>query len=244
MHAVVGGDGDAGAERMAATDLETIVLHHVESIREGIHGGVAEAWVVVPGEGGLVERYGWGEKHRELSADDAARMPLGGGVAGQRDAVAVQADLDAFDLIRREVVFAAHRDQRVQRGMGIAAARIGLYADPHGFVDLTKSGDGLFGMGVVAVADQQAMGALDRSGRTDEIAARQGRCDYAVHRGGADLVALVPGPVDEKLQRACGLAAGDAEGGDDLRRRQPEHFPPRPARAKTAPRPARIKAAP
>src|SRR5258708_26323148 len=101
MHAVVGGDGDAGAERMAATDLETIVLHHVESIREGIHGGVAEPCVVVPAEAALVERYGSGEKHRELSADDAARMPLGVGVAGQRDAVRVQAELDALGLSRR-----------------------------------------------------------------------------------------------------------------------------------------------
>ena len=79
-------------------------------------------------------------------------------------------------------------------------------------------------MGVVAVADQKPVLALDRFGRADEIVARQGRGDHAVHRGGADLIALVPGAVDQKLQRARGLAAGDTERGDDLRFRQPEQF--------------------
>src|SRR5438105_13609726 len=100
VNAVIGGDGDAGAERMSAADLETVVLHHVEAIRQRIHAGIAQPCIVVPAEPALVEGYGSGEKHRELSADDAGRMPLGGGIAGQGDAVAVQADLDAPDLIR------------------------------------------------------------------------------------------------------------------------------------------------
>ena len=129
MHAVVGGDGDAGAERMGAADLEAIVLHHVELVGQRIDGGVAEPLVIVPAEAALVQRQRAGEEHRELAADDRGRMALGGGVAGQRDAVAVQADLDALDLVRRQIVLAAHRDQRIERGMGVAAARIGLYAD-------------------------------------------------------------------------------------------------------------------
>ena len=62
------------------------------------------------------------------------------------------------------------------------------------------------------------------SARADEIVARQRRGDDAVHRGGADLVALVPGAVDQELQRARGLAAGDAERRDDLVLRQAEQF--------------------
>ena len=95
MHAIVGGDADARAERMAAADLEPVVLHHVEFVRQRIDRGIAELVVIVPAEAALVERDSAGEEHRELAADDGGRMPLGGGVAGQRDAVAMQADLDA-----------------------------------------------------------------------------------------------------------------------------------------------------
>ena len=137
---------DARAERMGAADLEAIVLHHVELVGERIDRGVAEPVVIVPAEAALVERHRAGEEHRELAADDRGRMPLGGGVAGQRDAVAMQADLDALDLVRRQIVLAAHRDQRIERGVGIAAARIGLYADLHGLVDLAETGDRLVGM--------------------------------------------------------------------------------------------------
>ncbi len=79
-------------------------------------------------------------------------------------------------------------------------------------------------MGVVAVADQKAVLALDQLGRADEIITRQRRRDHAVHGGGADLVALVPGTVDQELQRARGLAAGNAERRDDLILRQSEQF--------------------
>ena len=88
-------------------------------------------------------------------------MPLGGGVAGQRDAVAMQADLDALDLVRRQIVLSPHRDQCIQRRMGIAAARIRFYADLERLIDLAEAGDSLVRMRVVAVADQQAMLALD-----------------------------------------------------------------------------------
>ena len=91
-------------------------------------------------------------------------MALGGGIARQRDAVAMQADLDALDLVRRQIVLPAHRDQRIERGVGVAAARIGLYADLHGLIDLAEPGGRLVGMRVVAVADQQAVLALDRFG--------------------------------------------------------------------------------
>ena len=75
-------------------------------------------------------------------------------------------------------------------------------------------------MGVVAIADQQTVLALDRFGGADKIIARQRCRDYPVHGGGADLIALVPGSVHQKLQRACGLAAGDAKRRDDLPFRQ------------------------
>ena len=91
--------------------------------------------------------------------------------------------------------------------MGVATARIRFDADLHGLVGRAEAGGGFVGMGVVAVADQQAMLAFHRFGRADEIIARQGRCDHAVHRGGADLIALVPSAVDEELQRAGGLTA-------------------------------------
>ena len=117
-----------------------------------------------------------------------------------------------------------HRDQRIERGVGVAATRIRLYADLHGLVDLAEPGGRLVGMRVVAVADQQAVLAFDQLGRADEFVARQGRGDHAVHGGGADLVALVPGAIDQKLQRARGLAAGDAECRNDLRLRKPEQF--------------------
>ena len=108
--------------------------------------------------------------------------------------------------------------------MGIAAARIGLYADLHGLVDLAETGDRLVRMRVVAVADQKAVLALDRFGGADKIIARQSRRDHAVHGGGADLVALVPGAVDQELQRARGLAAGDAKRRDDLLFGSPNNF--------------------
>ena len=91
-------------------------------------------------------------------------------------------------------------------------------------VGLAEPGDRLVRMRVVGVAGEQAVLALDRFARADEIVARQRRGDHAIHRGGADLVALVPGAVDQELQRARGLAAGDAEGGDDLLLGQAEQF--------------------
>src|SRR3954466_9266578 len=157
MDAVVGGDGDAGAEGGGAADLETAVLHHVELVGERVDGGVAEPAVIVPAKAALIERQRAGEEHRELPADDRGRMPLGGGVAGQRDAVTMQADLDALDLVRRQIVLPAHRDQRIQRRMGIAAARIRFYADLERLIDLAEASDSLVGMRVVAVADQEAM---------------------------------------------------------------------------------------
>src|SRR4029077_18569742 len=126
-----------------------------------IDRSVAEPVVIVPAEAALVERNRSGEEHRELAADDRGRMPLGGGGAGERDAIAVQADLDPPDLVRCQVVLPTHRDQRIERGMGIAAARIGLYADLHGLVAVAEPRDGLAGMGVVAVADQKPVLALD-----------------------------------------------------------------------------------
>src|SRR5579863_7051865 len=122
-------------------------------------------------------------------------MPLGGGIAGERDAVAMQSDLDPPDLVRRQIVLAPHRNQRVKRGVGIAAARIGFYADLHRLVDLAETGDGLVGMSIVAIANEKAVLAFDRLDRTDEIIARQGRSDHTVHRGSSDLVAFVPGAV-------------------------------------------------
>ena len=86
-------------------------------------------------------------------------------------------------------------------------------------------------MRVVAVADQQAVLALDGFGRADEIVARQCRGDHAVHRGSADLIALVPGAVDQELQRARRLAARDAKSRDDLVLRQAEQFSGRRRRA-------------
>src|SRR6266404_8894567 len=94
MHAVVSYDADARTEGVAAADLKAIVLHHVEFVGEGVDCGIAQPLVIVPAEAALIERDGAGEEHRELSADDRGRMPLGGGVAGQRDAIAMQADLD------------------------------------------------------------------------------------------------------------------------------------------------------
>src|SRR6266576_6077041 len=160
MHALVGYDADARTEGMAAADLKPIVLHHVEFVGEGVDRGIAKPTVIVPAEAALVERDGTGEEHRELSADDGGRMPLGGGVAGQRDTVAMQADLDALDLVRRQIVLPAHRDQRIERGVGVAAARIGLYANLHGLVSLAEPGNRSVGMRVVAVADQKAVLAL------------------------------------------------------------------------------------
>ena len=89
----------------------------------------------------LIERHGAGKEHRELAADDRGRMPLRRGIASERDAVAVQADLDAPDLVRRQIVLPAHRDQRIERRVGIAAARIRLHADLHGLVDIAEAGD-------------------------------------------------------------------------------------------------------
>ena len=66
--------------------------------------------------------------------------------------------------------------------------------------------------------------AFDRFRRADEIVARKRCGNHAVHRRRANLVALVPGAIDEKLQRASRLAAGDAEGGDDPILRQTEQF--------------------
>src|SRR6185436_8259866 len=82
----------------------------------------------------------------------------------------------------------------------------------------------LVGMRVVAVADQQAVLALDRFARADKVVARQRGGDDTVHRSRTDLVALVPGAVDEELQRTRGLAAGNAEGCDDLVLRKAEQF--------------------
>src|SRR6185312_15097723 len=69
-----------------------------------------------------------------------------------------------------------------------------------------------------------AMLALDRFARSDKVVACQRGGDYAVHRSRPDLVALVPGAVDEELQRARGLAAGNAEGGYDLVLREAKQF--------------------
>src|SRR6201981_4070374 len=101
MHAVFGGDGDARAEGMLAADLEPVVLHDVELVGERVDRGITKPVVIVPAEAALVERNRAGEEHRELAADDRTRMPLGRGIAGNRNAVAVQPDLDTLDLVRR-----------------------------------------------------------------------------------------------------------------------------------------------
>src|SRR3979411_1720820 len=126
---------------MAAADLEAVVLHHVELVGEGIDRGVAEALIIVPAKTALVQPNGARKNHRELPADDRGRMPLGGGVAGQRDAVAVQADLDAPDLVRRQIVLPSHRDQRIEGGGGVAATRIRLYADLERLIGPAEAGD-------------------------------------------------------------------------------------------------------
>src|SRR5436190_6945522 len=100
-------------------------------------------------------------------------MSLGGGVAGERNAVAMQSDLDALDLVRRQIVIPSHRDQRVERRMGVTAARIWFYADLHGLVSCAELRDRLVGMAVVAIADQEAVLALHRFGCSNEIVARQ-----------------------------------------------------------------------
>ena len=127
--------------------------------------------------------------------------------------------------------------------MGVAAARIRLHANLERLIDLAEAGSRLVGVRVVAVADQKAMLALDRLDCADEIVARQGGRDHAVHRGGADLVALVPGAVDQKLQRARGLAAGNAESGYDLVLRQTEQFARRRRSAIGSRRRGRVEAA-
>ena len=122
--------------------------------RDGIDGGIAEPIIVVPTEAALVERDRAGEEHRELPTDHRGRVTLGRSIARQRDAVTVQPDLDALDLIRHQVVLPAHRDQRVERGVGVAAARIRLHADLHRLIDLAEIGNGLVGMRVVAIAGE------------------------------------------------------------------------------------------
>src|SRR6185437_6449271 len=92
VYAIARGDGDARAEGVRAADFEPVVLHNVEFIGERIDRGIPKPLVVVPAEATLIERNRAGEEHRELSADDRARMPFGGGIARQRDAVAVQPD--------------------------------------------------------------------------------------------------------------------------------------------------------
>ena len=152
-------------------------------------------------------------------------MPLGGGVAGQRDAVAVQADLDALDLVRRQIVLAPHRDQRIECGMGVAAARIRLYANLERLIGFAEAGGRLVGMRVVAVAARGSpcLPSTDSVEPTKSLRASVAAMTPFI-AAAPDLVALVPGAVDQKLQRACGLAAGHAEGGDDLVLRQAEQF--------------------
>src|SRR4051812_45408792 len=100
MHGIVsGGDGNARAEGMAAAGFEALVLHDIELVGQGVDGGVAEAVIVIPAEPALIERHCASEEHRELPSDNGGRMPLGGGVPGQRDAVAMQPDFDAPDLV-------------------------------------------------------------------------------------------------------------------------------------------------
>src|SRR5439155_4986663 len=130
----------------------------------------------------------------------------------------------ALALVRRQIVLPAHRDQRIQRRVGVAAARIRLHADLERLIDLAEAGSCLVGVRVVAVADEEAVLALDGFARTDKVVARQRGGDDAVHRGSANLVALVPGAVDQKLQRARGLAAGNAESRYDLVLRQAKQF--------------------
>src|SRR5215212_11913862 len=127
--------------------------------------------------------------------------------------------------------------------MGIAAARIRFYANLQRLIDLAEAGDSLVGMRVVAVADKKAMLALDRFGCAEKVVARQRGGDDAVHRGGPDLIALVPGAVDQKLQRARGLAAGHAESGYELILRQAEQFAGRRRRPIGSCRRGRMKAA-
>src|SRR5487761_2156623 len=97
VHAVVGGDADARAKGMAAAGIEAIVLHDVELVRQRVDRGLAKPLAIVPAESALIERHRAGEEHRELPADYRGRVPLGGGIAGHRNAVAMQPDLDTLD---------------------------------------------------------------------------------------------------------------------------------------------------
>jgi len=82
----------------AAADLETIVLDHVEPIRQRMDVGVAEPRVVVPAEAALVER-DRGENIENWPPTMEVGCRFVGRVGRQRDAVAVQASFDAPDLM-------------------------------------------------------------------------------------------------------------------------------------------------
>src|SRR5437588_12123043 len=107
-----------------ALALETGVLHDVDAIAQRLDRLVAEPLVIVPAKAALVERQRAGEIHRELAVDDVLRPPLVERVRGQRDAVAMQADLDALDLVRHPIVLSARSDQLMDTSVALPAGGV------------------------------------------------------------------------------------------------------------------------
>ena len=107
--------------------------------------------------------------------------------------------------------------------MAVAARWIGLDSDGHGLPHRTQTFDRLCRIGVRRVRVQESVLALDGLGRTAEPLAGEAGRSQSAHGGVADVVALGPGTVEQKLHGPRRLAQADTEAPLDLLAGQTEH---------------------
>ncbi len=117
----------------------------------------------------------------------------------------------------------AHHQGGIDRGVAIAAGRIGFDRGLHQLPRGAEVLQGTLGRRVGGVGTHETMRPFEGLGGALEALAHQGGGNQAVAGGPADLGALGPGAVDQELQAAGALAEHGAEGAFDAGRIEAEH---------------------
>ena len=169
-------------------------------------------------------------------------VPAGLGVLGGD---AIGGDVDALHLLGRDALIVEQADQRLDRGLDVPAARIGLDvavgdAERHG-------GRQYDGTGFIGAAEREslheAVARLDHIGRAFDPLLRQQRGLQAFARGVAGVQALDVGAAVDEREQSGRARGGDPECVGKLPGREPAQLAGRHDRAEHSDRGRRMESA-
>ena len=169
-------------------------------------------------------------------------VPAGLGVLGGD---AIGGDVDALHLVGRDALVVEQADQRLDRGLDVAAARIGLDvavgdAERHG----RRQHDSARLVGAAEGESlHEAVARLDHIGRAFDPLLRQQRGLQAFARGVAGVQALDVGAAVDEREQSGRARGGDAECVGKLPGREPAQLAGRHDRAEHADRGRRMESA-